>query len=235
MSLFKQIPNFLTLGNLFLGCLSIVFIFSGELTIACYLIFAAAIIDFFDGFVARLLKATSPIGKQLDSLSDVVSFGVVPGMICFHLLFINIEQDYSDLFTAILYSSPAFLISIAAATRLARFNIDTNSSGGFKGLPTPASAILIASLPLLMYYYDTFILSNFLIYTLILTVSYLSISNLPMFALKFKNYAWKGNEIKYIYLVSCLVALIILKIAAIPIVIFLYLCLSLVNNLIFSK
>src|SRR5678809_18414 len=170
----KQIPNLFTLLSLVFGCIAIVFILqTGEsivllqqegftdvnlpekITWGCFFIFAAAAVDFLDGFVARLFKASSNMGKQLDSLADVVSFGVAPGLILYQLLRISYAQDESGLDTSITYLLPFVLFPMAGAYRLARFNIDTTQQYGFKGVPIPAAGLVVASLPLILWY-DSF-------------------------------------------------------------------------------
>lgn len=248
----KQIPNIFTLLNLFLGCLAIVFalqtetisIYLGEdlsshynipekLSIAAYLIFAAAIIDFLDGFVARLMHATSEMGKQLDSLSDVVSFGVAPSVILYQLLKMSFIKEENGLDTSIAWLMPAFVVACAGAYRLARFNIDTTQSYGFKGVPIPAAGLLIASFPLILHYGNPFIeVSNVLtnkwvLYVVILAVSGLMVSTLPLMALKFKDYSIKNNVPKIILLAVAVLAAVLLQWLAVPLVFMVYIILSL--------
>lgn len=206
----KQIPNLFTLLNLFSGCIAIVLIMQTGLTIsvdaygdnlvvipekiyvASIFIGASAVIDFFDGFVARLLKASSEMGKQLDSLADVVSFGVAPALIIYQFLRLSYAQQTDGLDISALWLLPAFIVPCAGAYRLARFNIDTTQGHGFKGVPIPAAGLLIASLPLVYWYSGqdsiTLLLMNkWFWYGVILVVSYLMVSTLPMLALKFNG------------------------------------------------
>ncbi len=210
----KQIPNLFTLANLFLGCIAIIYILQPGLTLtvnsygenlvslpekmmwAGWLIIAAAIVDFFDGFVARLLKVPSELGKQLDSLSDIVSFGVAPGIIVFQFLRYAYSQDPGGLDVSFALLLPAFLIPCAGAYRLARFNIDITQQYGFKGVPIPAVGLLFASFPMLSWYsQETWIaellLNKWLWYALIGISSYLMISTLPMLAFKFNGFTLK--------------------------------------------
>jgi CDP-diacylglycerol---serine O-phosphatidyltransferase len=210
----QQIPNLFTLSNLFLGCIAIIYILQPGLTLtvtsegenlvsipekmmwAGWFIIGAAIVDFFDGFVARLLKVPSEMGKQLDSLADVVSFGVAPGLIAFQFLRLSFSQDPGGLDIAFVYLLPALLIPCAGAFRLARFNIDTTQQYGFKGVPIPAIGMLFASFPILYWYNATewinqLILNKWVWYGLIGLSSYLMISTLPMLALKFKGFTLK--------------------------------------------
>ncbi|MFZ9956936.1 MAG: CDP-diacylglycerol--serine O-phosphatidyltransferase [Flavobacteriales bacterium] len=179
------------------------------------LMLLAAIFDFFDGFAARLLKITSPVGKQLDSLADVVTFGVLPGMIVFHFLKINSFQ----------YSIVALLIPLFSALRLAKFNVDERQNLGFIGLPTPANALFFASLILL----DVPYLKE-IVLIMVPLFCYFMIAEIPLFALKFKNFSFKGNEIKYIFLLLCLVLILVLQLQAMPFIILSYLLMSVVNN-----
>jgi len=211
----KQIPNLFTLANLFLGCMAIVQIMqsglslsidaSGEnlveipeqIYLASILIAAAAVVDFFDGFVARLLKVPSEMGKQLDSLADVVSFGVAPGLIIYQFLRLSFAQKAGGLEISTAFLLPAFLVPCAGAYRLARFNIDTEQSYGFKGVPIPAAGIWVASFPLVYWFAkDQWVFdllrSYWFWYVVIGLSSYLMISTLPMMALKFKEFSLKA-------------------------------------------
>lgn len=189
----------------------------------------AGIFDFLDGFVARLLKSSSPIGKELDSLADVVTFGVLPACIIFSLIQEAVPDIYG-LWKAYL----AFVIAVFSALRLAKFNIDTRQAESFIGVPTPAIAFLIGSIPLILQQYpetkDWIVNANYLI-IFSLFVSILLVSEIPLFALKFKTFGWRGNEIKFIFLILSAVFLIFLKFAAIPAIIFLYILLSIIQNL----
>jgi CDP-diacylglycerol---serine O-phosphatidyltransferase len=247
----KQIPNIFTLLNLFFGCIAIVFILqnglvstsneSGDLLLmlpekiywASVFIGIAAVIDFLDGFVARLLKATSEMGKQLDSLADVVSFGVAPGMIVYQFLRLAFAQQVNGLDVSFAWLLPAFIIPCAGAYRLARFNIDIEQSHGFKGVPIPAAGLLIASFPLIYWYSNTewavsLLLNKWFWYAVIIIVSYLMVSTLPMLAMKFKNASIKGNLPKVILLVVAILSAIFLHWLAVPVVFIVYVILSLV-------
>lgn len=248
----KQIPNIFTLLNLFLGCIAIVLalqtenisIYVGEdlsthynipekISIASYFIFAAAVVDFLDGFVARLMKATSEMGKQLDSLSDVVSFGVAPAVILYQLLKMSFIKEENGLDASIAWLLPAFLLACAGAYRLARFNIDNTQSYGFKGVPIPAAGLLIASFPLILHFGNPYIdVSNVLtnkwvLYAVILIVSALMVSTLPLMALKFKDFSVKNNLPKIILLAVAVVCALLLQWLAVPVVFIVYIILSL--------
>jgi len=238
MSLKSHIPNTITLMNLTMGVSSIYFSFQGSqenLAIAGYLIFAAALFDFFDGFAARLLNAKSEIGLQLDSLADMVSFGVAPGFILYQMLVLSHGKPMDVVNGFNLFPLWAILIPWGAALRLAKFNIDESQQMGFKGMPTPALAFLVASLPIIrvtLYtdqgmIYMIFTNSYFLAATAIAGF-FLMISSFPMFALKFKDYRWKGNEFRFSFLLVSLIILILFKVVAIPFIITLYLFLSLI-------
>jgi len=246
----KHIPNIFTLLNLFLGCIAIVYALQTDsflirvnedysssfnipekLTYASVFIFIAAVVDFLDGFVARLFKATSELGKQLDSLADVVSFGVAPGVILYQLLRIAYMKEEDGLDTSILYLLPAFLYACAGAYRLGRFNLDTTQSTGFKGVPIPAAGLVVASFPLILHNADSFInewlVNKWVLYAVILVLSALMISTIPMMALKFKNFGLKDNLPKLILLVVAIVAAIFLGWIAVPLVFIVYIILSL--------
>lgn len=248
----KQIPNLFTLLNLFLGCIAIVFalqtetitIYVGDdlsthynipekLSIASYFVFAAAIVDFLDGFVARLFNATSAMGKQLDSLADVVSFGVAPSVFLYQLLRMSFIKEENGLETSIVWLLPAFIVACAGAYRLARFNLDDSQSFGFKGVPIPAAGLLIASFPLILHYGSSFfnvnewLTNKWVLYTIIVLVSWLMVSTLPLMALKFKNLSVKNNLPKIILLVISLIAALIFHWLAVPIVFVAYIILSL--------
>ena len=248
----KQIPNLFTLINLFLGCIAIVFalqtetisIYVGEdlsthynipekLSIAAYFIFAAAIIDFLDGFVARLFNATSEMGKQLDSLADVVSFGVAPSIILYQLLRISFIKDETGLDTSILWFLPAFVVACAGAYRLARFNLDISQPVGFKGVPIPAVGLLIASFPLILHFGNELINVNqwltnkWILYAIIVLVSWLMISKLPLISLKFTDLSFKNNLPKIILISVALVSAIFLHWLAVPVIFVAYIILSL--------
>lgn len=228
----KHIPNAITCLNLFCGCLALYFAFNNELVYAAYLIGIAAIFDFLDGMLARVLKAYSEIGKQLDSLADMVSFGVVPGAIMFALLaqaeasILGIPADVLPFF--------GFLITIFSALRLAKFNIDTRQAESFIGVPTPACSMFIGSLPLILAttgnLYDNVILNPYFLVAVTVIFSYLLVAELPLFALKFKNLTWKDNATRFIFLGISVILLALVKFAAIPLIIVLYVLLSVIRK-----
>jgi CDP-diacylglycerol--serine O-phosphatidyltransferase len=237
MAIKRHIPNFITLLNLVSGCIAIIFIFNGNLPMASYLIFIAAVFDFLDGMAARVLKVKSDIGKELDSLADIISFGLVPGFIMMKLL--ESSSGVTDVnvgFTSVIpYLS--LLIPVFSAFRLAKFNIDSRQTHNFIGLPTPANAILIASLPLIMAQKTTLIgmdldwfvnlISNF--YVLIgftVVLSYLLVAELSLFSLKISKTEPPKNRIKYFFIGISFILFIIFYFVAIPFILLLYILLS---------
>ena len=223
MKIFKHLPNFITLLNLLTGSAGIVLALQGNLVIAAFCVFIAAVFDFLDGFAARLLKANSSIGKELDSLADVISFGLLPGIIAYSLLSQNTEVA--------LWPWLGLLIAAFSALRLAKFNVDTRQSDQFIGLPTPANAILFASFPLILESEAWLFLQNpWVLSILIVVFSLLLVAEIPLMALKFKNFGWNENKLKYIFILISLVLLFVLAWMAIPIIIILYIFFSLAGN-----
>lgn len=246
----KQIPNIVTLLNLFFGCMAIVAAVQPGLTmitgsdgeqlvalpekiwLAAIFIGIAAVIDFLDGFVARLLHASSDMGKQLDSLADVVSFGVAPAMIAYQFLRLSYAQQEDGLDISMGYLLPAFILPCAAAYRLGRFNLDTTQQFGFKGLPVPAAGLMIASFPLIYWFSGSAVLVSLFLnkwfwYGVIVLLSGLMVSTLPLMAFKFKDYTVANNWPKYLLIAIAVIAGIFLQWLAIPLVIIAYVVLSL--------
>ncbi len=239
MKIKEHIPNFITLLNLLSGCIAIVFIFKNQLPIASYLIGLAAIFDFLDGFFARLLKVQSPIGKDLDSLADMVSFGLVPGLILFKLIEYSSGISVNTGFISVV-PFLAFLIPLFSALRLAKFNNDKRQTDVFIGLPTPANALLIASFPLILIQQSTLVginllsiqslfLSTIFLVVIAILLSYLLIAEIQLLSLKFKNFTWKDNKIRYIFLGTSCFLLLLFFYLAIPIIIILYILLSIIQ------
>jgi CDP-diacylglycerol--serine O-phosphatidyltransferase len=224
----KHIPNILTCSNLVCGCLGIDYAYHGNLILAAYMIGLAGLFDFLDGFVARLLKVSSPIGKELDSLADCVSFGVLPGVIMLHLLQ---SSNLGEL--PIVIAHIAWLIPALSAVRLAKFNIDTRQTTSFIGVPTPANAILIGSLPLVLAHNPSFewlIRNPFVLIAITIVMSLLLVAELPLFALKFKNYTFGDNKIRFIFLILSIIILITFQFAGVPLIILSYILLSLIDS-----
>jgi CDP-diacylglycerol---serine O-phosphatidyltransferase len=247
MNIKKHIPNAITCGNLLCGCIAIIQTFEGNLVLAAYLVGLAAVLDFFDGFAARMLNVASPIGKDLDSLADMVTFGVVPGLVMHRMLEIGnlVHHQAYDLIAQNQWLSYVpILIIIFSAIRLAKFNNDTRQTDAFIGVPTPANAILICSIPLIVNWDTHFDLKHcevihFLIHPYSLLVisvmmSLLMVAELPLFSLKFKGFGWKGNEIRYIFLLLSALGLILFQFLGLGIAIVLYVGLSIINNLFFK-
>ena len=256
MPVFRNIPNFFTLLNLIFGCIAIVLIlqvgqsivivndqtgtydpfFPEKMAWGSLFIFLAAVVDFLDGFVARLFKATSKMGEQLDSLSDLVSFGVAPGMILYQLLRLSYARQENGLDVSLIALLPAFIFTAAAAWRLAKFNISTNQTDSFRGMPTPSAGLLIASFPLIIWYQyfdiQQVFVNKWFLYGVIVLVSYLMVSNLPLMALKFKDFSFRNNAGRFVLVGLSVLVLIILALMktiwlAWPIIFILYVLLSL--------
>ena len=246
----KQIPNLLTLLNLFFGCVAIIFILQNGISVmysadgaqlvdmpekiwmASLFIGLAALADFLDGLAARLLKSDSKLGKELDSLADLVSFGVAPGMILYQFLRMSFMKQENGLDASLVWLLPALLIPCAGAYRLARFNLDQTQQFGFKGIPIPAVGLLIASFPLIYWnahegWIVGLLLNKWVLYLIILVLSLGMISRLPLMALKFKNFELKNNLSKFILIIMSLIVAILLGWLSVPIIFVLYIILSL--------
>ena len=237
----KHLPNFITSLNLASGFISTIFIFNGDITTASWLIAAAMIFDFLDGFVARALKAYSEIGKELDSLADVVSFGVAPGLIIYHLLYASLATGNQTVFNISGFKSLIYLIiptimPVCAALRLAKFNLDTTQTTSFKGLPIPANALGVISFVLAGTYSHWGLISSFLaspvaLIILSLTLSVLMVTRIPLLALKFKDMKMKGNEGRYLLIITCALMVLIFGIGSIPGIIPVYIIVSIISLL----
>ncbi len=236
MAFKNHIPNSITLLNLTSGIVSVYFGVKGtpaDLALAGIFIFVGAVFDFFDGFSARLLHAKSGIGLQLDSLSDMVTFGVAPGFIIYGLLVMSHGNPVAEGVDFLPFL--AFMVPWMSALRLAKFNTDETQTDSFKGLPTPALALFIASLPIIRqtlyqsqdFWYMLFTNTYFLL-TVAVFGALLLVSSFPMFSLKFKTFGWKENIIKYIFLILSALLLLVFQAMAVPIIILLYLFLSLI-------
>ena len=215
----KHIPNILTLLNLLTGCIGIVYVFSGNLYYAAYAIWVAAIFDFLDGFSARMLKVSSPIGKELDSLADMVTFGVLPSFILFKMI-----GDQTNMFIPYL----AFSLALFSALRLAKFNIDSRQSNSFIGMPTPAVAFFVSGLVFWVRQYPEW-QSWQIIVSISFILSFLLVSPIKMVALKFTNYSIVSNWHRYLIILMSTILLIILGFMSLPIIITLYLLISLIS------
>lgn len=215
----KHIPNFITCLNLFSGCLGVIFAFEGQMNYVALCIVLSGIFDLMDGLVARLLGVASPIGKELDSLADVISFGFLPGMIYFHLIL----QSNSFLTP---YPYLAFLIPVFSALRLAKFNLDERQTEDFIGLNTPMNTFYVISLPFIASTYPNLIYNPYFITGSILITSYLLISEIRFFSMKFKNFKWEFNKFRFLFLLMSVLLLGTLQFLAIPFILLIYLLLS---------
>ncbi len=253
MMIKKQIPNLFTLLNLFSGIIAIIMAMSDNLVVAAFFVMLGIFFDFFDGFFARVFKVEGEFGKQLDSLADVVTSGVAPGLIMFQLLFFSTQQqwfmqlssevgDWHNFNETNLFFLPlaGLIIPLASAYRLANFNIDERQTSSFIGLPTPAFALFVISLPLILNYGSWSFVINLIhnpYFLLVVTLlgSYLLNAELPLFSLKFKNYSFNENRLKYIFIIISIILIAIFKVVSIPIIIIVYVLLSIFNNFNNSK
>lgn len=229
MSMRQHVPNVITCGNLVSGCFSILFSFSGMPVAAALMIFVAGLFDFFDGFSARLLDAHSPIGADLDSLSDVVSFGVAPGVIMYRLMCEGMVDPIWPLGKVSLFACLAFLLPVFSAVRLAKFNVDTRQTTSFIGLPTPPMAIFMASLPLAFWQKGVLgqpVLNPWLCLGIVILFSVLMVSNLPFFSFKMKSVSWKGNEVRWIFLILAVAGFVAFRFMALPFILLAYILMS---------
>jgi CDP-diacylglycerol--serine O-phosphatidyltransferase len=225
----KHVPNAITCANLFSGCVGIVLAFRGELIAAAYAIFLSAIFDFFDGLASRVLNSFSGIGKDLDSLADMVSFGVLPAVIMYQLFLQAHQIDKVSTYLNFI----AFLIPVFSALRLAKFNVDTRQAENFIGMPTPANAILIASFPIIIShhnrYYTPYLLNPYVLSCFVLIMCSLLVVELPMMSLKFKNREFNENIYRYLLLLFSAILILFFKFAAVPVIIFIYIILSVIQ------
>lgn len=247
MSIKNHVPNALTLLNLFCGCIAVVFAVHNHFIAAAVFVFGGIFFDFFDGFAARALKVSSELGLQLDSLADMVTSGLVPGIVMYKLLSLTIskpeltteEGAWNAFFSgeAIMPSILpiiGFCITLSSAYRLAKFNLDDEQQNYFKGLPTPANALLILSLPLILELQHSDIMNSIILnkgILIALTIVSTILLNAPivLFALKFKTWDFKSNATRYIFILLSVVLLIVLKFAAIPCIILLYVIMSMLD------
>ena len=247
----KQLPNIFTLLNLVFGCMAILVTLQNGITIqyagesgqfidvpekiwlASLFIGLAGVVDFLDGFVARLFKATSPIGAQLDSLADVVSFGVAPSMILYQFLRLSFASGENGIEVPVIYLMPVFILAAAAAYRLARFNVNASETVWFSGVPTPAVGMLIASFPLIYWHSGNewvlaFLLNKWVLYTMVLLLSWLMVSRIPLLSFKMKSYGLKENLPVYLLLAYSLLFSMLMGWLAVPFIFVAYIVLSLI-------
>lgn len=223
MNLLRHVPNLLTSGNLLCGCLGLISIFENYPIQPAYFIWAACVFDFFDGFMARLLKVSSPIGKELDSLADMVSFGVLPAMVMYQWI------DSSSGTSWLVYSSVTTILF--SAFRLAKFNIDTRQTETFIGLPTPANALFLTSLVFLPQPIRDVVFTAPTLSGITLVFSLLLVLPVELFALKFKDFSWGSNQTRFTFMALSVFLIIMLKAGALPFIILSYILISLVGNM----
>lgn len=215
----RHLPNFLTCCNLICGCFGIVFCLEERTIPAAYFVWIAGLFDFFDGFAARRLNVSSPIGKELDSLADMVSFGLLPSVVMYKLIGSSTDVEWLP------YSG--FMIAVFSALRLAIFNIDETQTDSFKGLNTPSNTLFITSLPLISAEVGDWLYTPWMLVTITIVFSLLMVSRLEFFAFKFKSFKWADNKVRFTFLVVSVLLLAVLHLAAIPLIILLYILLSL--------
>ena len=223
----RHVPNFLTCCNLVCGCLGIVFVLEGRDIPAAYLVWLAGIFDFFDGFAARMLGVTSTIGRELDSLADVVSFGVLPSVVMYKMISSSTDSSFIPYV--------AFSIAVFSALRLAIFNVDETQRDSFRGLNTPANTLFITALPLLYNEVGRWLYDTRVLVAITVVFSLLLVSRIEFFALKFRNFTWRDNKLRFTFLILAVLLLILFQIAAIPVIIILYIILSLMDNALTPK
>ncbi|MGB7843734.1 MAG: CDP-alcohol phosphatidyltransferase family protein [Salinimicrobium sp.] len=246
MSLKKHIPNTITLLNLLCGSIATIFAVQGNLIMAAIFVGLGIFFDFFDGLAARLLNVKSELGLQLDSLADMITSGVVPGIIMFQLFKKALPatavetMDWEAGSSLLEWNFPVaaltgLLVTLASGYRLAKFNIDERQTDSFIGLPTPANALLIISLPLILTFqpnpdFLTVILNPWFLLALTLFSSFMLNAELPLFALKFSTWSFADNKLRYLFIIYCLLLLVFMHFAAIPVIIISYVLLSLLAN-----
>lgn len=226
MKLTAQVPNLLTLCNLLSGVLGIIWVLEGQVVYGAYFVLISAGFDFFDGFAARLLKVQSSLGKELDSLADVVSFGVLPGILLYALTKAHTEYLWLPYFTLV--------VPLLSAYRLAKFNLDTRQTDRFIGLPTPANALFLSTLPYLVLQWPslaTWIYSPAVLIGIAWVFSLMLVAELPLIALKFKDFTFAGNKFRYFLLLFSTASFAVFQLAGIPLIILAYLVLSFLENL----
>nr|WP_315162655.1 CDP-alcohol phosphatidyltransferase family protein [uncultured Flavobacterium sp.] len=239
MNIKKHIPNLITLLNLFSGCIALVFALNKDFDLAFYFVCLGIFLDFFDGFFARLFKVSSPLGLQLDSLADMVTSGVVPGVVMYQMIanssaFPTMNSD------VVFYPFLGFIITLGSCYRLANFNIDTRQTDSFIGLPTPANALFILSLPLVLKYSDSIIIlelltNHWLLMVITLFSAYILNAEIPLFSLKIKKFNITDNVLQIVFLSLSFIFLLFFEYLGIPMVIIFYVLLSVLNNTFLKK
>lgn len=236
MDIKKHIPNSITLLNLFCGCIALVFAAELNFEMAFYFVCLGIFLDFFDGFFARLFKVSGPLGLQLDSLADMVTSGVVPGLVMFYLL----QKCQDPVSPLVFLPYLGFIITLGSCYRLANFNIDTRQTDSFIGLPTPANALFILSLPLVLKYSDSLVVfeiltNQWILLAITLFSAYILNAEIPLFSLKIKDFTFKKNALQIVFLLLSILLLLFFQYLGIPLVIIAYVLLSVVNNQFLKK
>lgn len=230
MTLKSQIPNLITLLNLLCGCIALMFAVNLNFDLAFLFVALGIFFDFFDGFFARLFKVAGPLGVQLDSLADMVTSGVVPGVVMFFLLKDATAENVNSFLPYL-----GFVITLGSCMRLAKFNIDTRQTDSFIGLPTPANALFILSLPLVLQYSNSLFITELFTSSVVLVIislfsAFILNAEIPLFSLKIKSGQWSKYKLQFSFLIICLLLLISLQILAVPLIIIFYVLLSIVYN-----
>lgn len=245
MNIKKQIPNIITLLNLFCGCIALVFAFQLEFELAFYFVCLGIFFDFFDGFFARMFKVQSELGLQLDSLADMITSGVVPGVVMFQLLLKSFgSEKVIDVTswdnTVMILPFLGFIVTLGACFRLANFNIDTRQTDSFIGLPTPANALFVLSLPLVLIHTNIEFITNALQNQWVLLAitglsAFIMNAEIPLFSLKVKDFSFQKNALQIFFLASSVLFVLLFKYLGIPLIILFYVLLSVVNNTVIKK
>jgi len=240
MNIKKHIPNTITLLNLFCGCIALVFVSKNQFEMAFFFVCLGIFLDFFDGFFARLFKVAGPLGLQLDSLADMVTSGVVPGFVMFKMMLssnVNMSEGCLQYFPYL-----GFIITLGSCMRLAKFNIDTRQTDSFIGLPTPANALFILSLPLVLEYYSgdsllvlEILTEKWVLLLIALFSAYVLNAEIPLFSLKIKKFSFKDNALQIIFLAISVLLLLFLQYLGVTLVIVFYVLLSVINNKFLKK
>ena len=240
MNIKKHIPNTITLLNLFCGCIALIFVSNDKFEMAFYFVCLGIFLDFFDGFFARLFKVSGPLGLQLDSLADMVTSGVVPGFVMFKMMLssnVAMNEGWLQYFPYL-----GFIITLGSCMRLAKFNIDTRQTDSFIGLPTPANALFILSLPLVLEYYSAesllvieVLTEKWVLLLIALFSAYILNAEIPLFSLKIKKFNFKDNALQIAFLIISVLLLVSLHYLAIPLIIIVYVLLSVINNKFLKK
>lgn len=238
MNIKKHVPNIITLLNLFCGCIALVFAFHRNFEMAILFVALGIFLDFFDGFFARLFKVSSPLGLQLDSLADMVTSGAVPGLIMYQMMVLNLQDSTANALQ--LFPYLGFIVTLGSCYRLANFNIDTRQTDSFIGLPTPANALFILSLPLVLKSTDSLIVIELLTNQWILLViallsAYILNAEVPLFSLKIKNFNFADNKLRIFFLILSVVLMVLFGYLGVSLVILSYVLLSVINNKFLQK